>query len=253
PTPAPNHSRRWVIPVALVGVAALAGAGVGFWFLLKPKPVDHPDLVAAAHANAPGIGYMEQFEFPKGIGAFEEAVKLAPEWTPAKINLGIARLNLGKDVPTELDKALAGLKEILEKEPDNPHAHYCTGIIHYHRGQLDAALPHFESVTRIDPNDAHAWLFRAQAIRDSSESPEARRCLEPARKRTPTLTAPGYGRPYPGLPAPARRQERVNGAGALKAAGWEPLAAVNPAEMGHYAEVIGKAPAPAPELGAVPM
>src|SRR6266545_6310127 len=106
PAPPPRRPRWW--PVVLA-VAVLA-AGFAGWVLLVPKPpspptstnaLPPPDPIAAAHANARGIGYMEQFEemqpggkrgYEKAAECFEEAIRYAPDWTPAKINLGIALL-----------------------------------------------------------------------------------------------------------------------------------------------------------------
>jgi Flp pilus assembly protein TadD len=238
--------------VVLAVLVVLAAVGIGLkWFLLQRHDTAEPNLVGAAHANARGIGQMEQFQFAAAVPEFEEAMKLAPDWTPAKINLAIALFNT--QVPANLDRALKLLAEVLQKEPNDPHAQYCSGIILYHRNDLAGALKHFEEVTKLDPDDAHAWYFRAVCTPDSTVSAQARHILETARRRDPSLNAARYNLAYHGLTDAARKMELLNEAETLKSAGWETPAAIKYTEMGRYADVIGKVPAPAPELGAVPM
>ena len=114
---------------------------------------------------------MEQFEYQRACEAFEEAVKLAPDWTPAKINLGIALLNRGKD-GHRTGQGLALFKQVLDKNPDDPHRTTAPGSS-ITTAASDAARPHFEAVTRIDPNDAHAWYYRGMSILDHDDSKEA--------------------------------------------------------------------------------
>jgi Tfp pilus assembly protein PilF len=119
------------------------------------------DFDAAIRANNYGVGLMEhleQTEFPKAAVAFEEAIAFAPDWITPRINLGIALLNQAK--PEPLARAIDVLKEVLEKEPANPHANYCLGIIYNHTGDLTQAAPYFEKVTEADPTDAMSWYFR---------------------------------------------------------------------------------------------
>src|SRR5262245_5263360 len=166
--PTRRNSHRWIFPVAFLLVAGLA---IGMWLLLRPAAAVKPDAVAAAHANARGIGHMEQFKYVDAVKEFEEAMKFAPEWTPAKINLGIALLNTQE--PEKLDRALKLFAEIIAVDRDNAHAHFCLGIILFHQDKLPEAAKHFDEVNRIDPNDAHAWYWRGRCILDSSTSEES--------------------------------------------------------------------------------
>src|SRR5262245_3212370 len=92
--------QQWKFPFALVVVTALVGLGV-YW-LRQPACPPLTDMTKVIEANNRGIGHMEQFEYDKAIPAFEEVVRLAPDWTPGQINLGIALLNrAGKDETEE--------------------------------------------------------------------------------------------------------------------------------------------------------
>jgi hypothetical protein len=245
-----------LVALALVAFVAIA---IGIGSLRQPRrsgpELVTPDPVAAAHANARGIGLMEWFtRGDEAIAAFEEAVRLAPEWTPAKINLGIALLNR-HEKSENLDRALGLFREILDQEPNNPHAHYCTGIIHYHRAQLAAAAPHFEAVTRIDPNDAHAWYWRGRCVPDSSESAEALAFFEKALKLNPYLNAARYAIAQHRVTVndEKRQKQLIDEFQMMVRANVHDLTDLKYTEMGRYGEVIGKSPAPPPDLGPVPM
>ncbi len=239
-----SGSRRWL---SLVVLLFIAGVGVGTWLYLRPKPDPKPgpkpDPIAAAHANSSGIGYMEQFNYPDAAKEFEEAAKLAPDWTPAKINLGIALLNT--QAPANLDRALGIFKEILDADSNNAHAHYCTGIIHYYRGNIPEAKPHFEAVTRIDPNDAYAWYNLATCIPDASDSEEALKLFQKALKINPYLNAARHNVAQHRITSDdiKLKTQLIDDFEALRIGNAHDLFAIKYTEMGRYADVIGKSPA----------
>ena len=63
-------------------------------------------------------------------------------------------------------EALQLLSWVLEQEPDNPHAHFCTGIILEQQGDLLGAHKHFQRVTELDPRDAISWYWSASTLTD---------------------------------------------------------------------------------------
>ena len=79
---------------------------------------------------------------------FSEVRRRAPGWIPGAINLAIALLNdegvkaeaakkAGADPATSnFDEALDLLAGILDRDPNNPYAHYCRGIILEQQGRL---------------------------------------------------------------------------------------------------------------------
>src|SRR5262249_25161650 len=138
---------------------------------------------------------------------FKKAIELAPDWVTPKVNLGIAYLN-DIDRPELIDSAVKVFTEVLEKEPDNPHAHFCLGIILHNRSLFNEARPHFEAVTRIDPNDAHAWYWAGKSRFDSFDSPESYDAYERALKLNPYLNAARYGIAYHRLTADDEKRKR---------------------------------------------
>jgi tetratricopeptide (TPR) repeat protein len=88
---------------------------------------------AAVAANLRGVGLMEQHRFADAQREFEEAARLAPDWLTAQINLGIAMLNQQpadtKELSEQVKKSREVFHRILERDLDNPYAHYCLGML----------------------------------------------------------------------------------------------------------------------------
>ncbi|MCI0460611.1 MAG: FG-GAP-like repeat-containing protein, partial [Gemmataceae bacterium] len=167
---------RWLI-WAVVLVVLAAGAYFAWRWFATPTP---PDMTAVLAANTRGVGLMDQYRYEEAVKAFEEVVKSAPDWVPGRINLGIALMNAGQEqkqgAPEQapqgrkhpnLKRATDLFREILKQEPQNPHAHYCLGIILQYQ-ETGESLSHFEAVTRIDPRDAAAW-FKLALLQEDQE------------------------------------------------------------------------------------
>jgi hypothetical protein len=223
------------------------------------------DLVAAQHANNGGIGYMEQFDYDPAVRAFEEAVRRAPNWPPGRINLGIALLNrrsveetqwapnwLPKRIKDEiarrtyrkiedLDRATQLFTRVLEEDPDNPYAHFCLGRICLSHERLSEAIFHFQAVTRVDPNDAHAWHCLSACQREGSVGEQ--QCLERAVALDPYLT-PAVHRLAMIVREndPGRARALMAEVAAVRAGQWDNDALATLGELGRYACVIGGPP-----------
>ena len=251
--PRPRSNLR-VLVLGICVIALLLAIGVSGWILLQNKP--KADLVAASHANARGVGLMEQFEYLEAADTFAEAIRLAPSWDPARINLGIALLNSAKKNPENLDRAKGIFEEILTREPENLHSHYCLGIILYFRNKPDEARTHFEAVTKIDPHDAYAWYFRGLSRSKPGESAESLDCFERALKLNPYLNAARYAIcQHSQLFDDPKRKERLleEFQVMLEAGAQDRVSNEQYTEMGRYGMAIGKSPAPPSGLGILPM
>src|SRR5207302_1846035 len=149
----------------------------------KPKPPE-PDVEAAMAANLRGVGLMEQGDkkFSEAEKAFAEAMRLAPEWQTAKINLGIAMLNQqpadSKTLTAHVEQAKDLFRDVLKQDPNNPHAHYCLGVLDFYVGRVAEAHEHFVAVNKVDPNDAHTWLRLGATHPNGDSSAAAKECYE---------------------------------------------------------------------------
>jgi hypothetical protein len=204
-------------------------------------------MIAVERANNRGVGLMEMFDYEGAVKAFEEALSFDPDWLPGQINVGIALLNTRK--PADFERAIDLYGKILKKDPLNPYAHFCLGVIFEYQNRFDEARTHFEKVTEIDPSDAHAWYNLGFS---SPDNPEVQRqCYEKALQCDPYLR-----RALNGLQL-LLREDNPKRANELLATfeGLNRLADFEKqryGEMGHYAEVIGRYPEPHPAIGPVP-
>ncbi|MFO0850659.1 MAG: FG-GAP-like repeat-containing protein [Gemmataceae bacterium] len=241
------------LPWLLVAVLLVA-AGVGAWVLLQRPRGPAGDPVAASHANARGVGHMEQFEYAKAADEFQTALDRSPGWLPARINLGIALYNSTKDnVDPVLARAVEVFNGVLKDDPDNVYAHYNLGIIHKYRGELAEAAPHFEAVTRLDPSDAHAWLNRGVCDPQSFESDKSREFFEKALALNPYLNQARYRLATHTGTTDAQRKELNKLFQDLQVANWEEESREKYTEMGRYAGTIGGGPAKPPAAGPPPV
>jgi tetratricopeptide (TPR) repeat protein len=232
----------WFVLAILVVTGLLAWPRVYQWANRK-RPADLP---AAMQANNRGVGCMERFDYKLAVQAFDDVAVLAPDWLPARINLGIALLNTRGDA--ELQRALEIFQAILRQDERNPYANFCLGIIFQYQGKIAEANPHFAAVTEIDPADAHAW-YNLGATLDNDPDPERnkslerrqRECYERAVARDPYLRRALYGlQQLLRLDEPRKAEELRQTFEALNAAADPEKQRYG--EMGRYAEVIGRIP-----------
>ncbi len=224
---------------------------------VAPRPTSSTwKLEDVLQLNNRGVGFIEQYNYEAGEKVFRQLVELAPDWLPGRINLAISLLNQPSEARA-LSESIDILRGILKLEPDNPHAHFCLGIILNHQGEPEAA-EHFEAVTRIDPTDPHAWYNLGKCLedREPGASKLSGEYFEKAAELSPALTSAVYS-----LAMQKRRAGEIEaGQKLLKRhrdlyeAKWEETTAVKYGLMGKYAEVIGRQEKPvSPKTGPLPL
>jgi hypothetical protein len=254
-----------------LGVLGAAGYGVWRWFNQKKSP----DMVAVLQVNNRAVGLMEQFKYPEAVEAFEKVVEMAPDWLPGRINLGIALMNYdpsSSKAKRDAQAVTAGqqsrkrarkvFREVLAKDPDNPHAHFCLGIIMYFEGKVQErtkATAHFEAVNKQDPSDAATWYWLGRSL-EHADKPRAAKCIRQALKIDPQL-ATAYYILRPLLIATDRKEadRALDEFRALRFPDDDSdtrgnKIGINYAQMGRYGEVIGGLPDPRakPRTGPIP-
>jgi len=169
-----------------------------------PNAQDNPtqDNPTWMRWNNLGIGYLDQLQYPDAIHAFEEVVKLRPDYVDGYTNLGLTNFEWEKyaDAKTELEKALAlspvnpralyymalverqgahadeevaDLIKVVAMYPQSRDARRELGISYYQRDENDLALEQFKALQSIDPDDlaAHynlATLYRRAGMKEKS-------------------------------------------------------------------------------------
>lgn len=236
---------------------------------IPPKEFD-----AALAAHLAGLGHMERYvEYPKAVERFREVHRRAPGFIPGSINLAIALLNSsgtvaeeakeeGGDVEaakTNFDEALELLDAVLARDPKNPNAHYCRGVILEYLGRLEEAHAAFEATNAIDPRDGHTWYKLGSTLTAPGDHgrpagpPEAKELIElftKALECNPYLVPALYKlqMAYAWDRQPARQKELLELWRKLNpkqnaAAPGDPAETVY-GEMGKYAAVIDWSPRP---------
>src|SRR5438034_5367637 len=120
--------------VILVGLALMATA---------PRQGASPDKsTEAARLNNLGAAYMNQQLFEKGLKAFQDAAALDPKLEIAKLNQGIALLNL-----TRIEPAKQLLEEAVKRDPNDPHAWFNLGLLYKNSDNPQGPIDAFRHVT----------------------------------------------------------------------------------------------------------
>ena len=122
---------------------------------------------------------MNQQLFEKGLKQFQQAADADPEFAIARLNEGVAYLNLQK-----VDEAKVALENALKQDPKNPNAWYSLGLLAKNPGCAEM-IDAFKHVIDIDPNDADTWYFLGTAYAQAKQFPQAIDAFEHALKINP--------------------------------------------------------------------
>jgi len=245
------RSGRWRLWLALLVLLLLAAGGGAYWWQHRPKEVDWE----AVHAqNNHAIAVMDGFHYPEAIAELEKVVKMAPDWLPGRINLGIAQLNASGGEEKWVAPCKAAFEEVLRRDPDNPHAHFCLGLLLKYKEDGKEAIRHFEAVLKKVPNDAYTlyWLGHLKTPGSDEQTAYFRKAL----KQNRHLTGAIYGLSQNlRLNDPKEAQKLSDELEALKRSDWENPAEIKYSRMGPLAEVIGGTndPPSGPHIGPLPL
>src|SRR5687767_5901447 len=234
--------------VLLLGflVCSLAAAS-----LIKPTSAhrQNPPAKAAARedayrANNLGVALLEQFKHKEAADAFKRALQLAPDLAVARINLGIALFNIPDPVAAQRELQVAATAV-----PSAPQPPYLLGLAAKTQNRPDEAIPYFEKVLKIDPNDVGANVNLGQLYAQQRKYPEAIAVLRTAIAAEPYNATAVYnlgtalmrsGQRVEGQKVIAQFQE-------LRQRGSGTTLGTNYLEQGRYAEAVASTGAE-PEL-----
>jgi Flp pilus assembly protein TadD len=149
--------------------------------------------------NNVGIGYLDQQQYSDAIAAFEQVVKLRPDYEDGYVNVGLTYIEWEKYSAARppLEKALqlhpdyaralyylalverreghpemevADLQRVVEQYPQSRDARRELGIAYYQQHRTEDAIAQFQALQGIDPDDlaAHynlAILYRRKGMK----------------------------------------------------------------------------------------
>ena len=93
-----------------------------------------------------GNAYYEKEAYPEALKCFVEALDIAPEYFGAMIGAGQALRMMG-----EYDKAIRMAQSVLKSRKDDPDALYLLGVVHFQRGENQAAKGYLERFLETNP------------------------------------------------------------------------------------------------------
>ena len=164
-----------------------------------PQATDNPDWM---RWNNLGIGYLDQQQYDEAIHAFEQVVRLRPDYKDGYTNLGLTYIEWEKydEARGPLDKALslhpddaralyymalverrqrhseaelADLQKVVEQFPQSRDARRELGISYYQQHHADEAMEQFKALQAIDPDDLAAHynlsvLYRRKGMKEQA-------------------------------------------------------------------------------------
>ncbi|MGB6596503.1 MAG: tetratricopeptide repeat protein [Candidatus Acidiferrum sp.] len=165
----------------------------------QPVPPDPSDNQDWMRWNNAGIGFLDQQQYSDALDAFEQVVKLRPDYDDGYVNVGLTYIEWEKYSMARplLEKALqlhpayaralyylalverreghptaevADLEKVVELYPQSRDARRELGIAYYQQDRSEDAMKQFEALQAIDPDDlaAHynlAILYRRKGMK----------------------------------------------------------------------------------------
>lgn len=180
---------------------------------------DNPDWM---RWNNLGIAYLDQLQYADAMHAFDQVVKLRPDYADGQINIGLTYIEWEKyaSARPSLEKALeltpnnaralyylalverreghydeevADLQRVAQQYPQSRDARRELGIAYYQRHSYEEARQQFEALQAIDPDDlaAHynlAVLYRRMGMKDKAAEQAALFATEQIDPGAPTYS-----------------------------------------------------------------
>lgn len=164
-----------------------------------PDAKDNPEWM---RWNNFGIALLDQAQYAEARDAFNEVIKLRPDYGDAYTNLGVvylqwerysdaaeslkqALVRMPGDARAlyyqalvdrnqgDLDAAVADLKQVLTQFPHSPDAHRELGFSYYQQHKYDLARVEYETVQSIEPDDLSAHYNLAIIYRREGDKQKA--------------------------------------------------------------------------------
>jgi tetratricopeptide (TPR) repeat protein len=109
-----------------------------------------------------------QGKLAEAVAAFQEAIRLKPDYANAHHNLGLTRYYQGK-----LAEAVAAYQEAIRLKPDFPMAHNNLGNALYYQRKLAEAVAAYQEAIRLKPDFPMAHFNLGNTLRVQGKSAEA--------------------------------------------------------------------------------
>jgi Flp pilus assembly protein TadD len=188
----------------------------------KPTPAESNDNQDWMRWNNVGIGFLDQQQYSDAIAAFEQVVKLRPDYDDGYVNEGLTYIEWEKysSARPALEKALqlhpnyaralyylalvkrreghpeaevADLQKVVQQYPQSRDARRELGIAYYQQHRSEDAMEQFQALQAIDPDDlaAHynlAILYRRKGMKAEAAAQAAQYATKRIDPAAPTYS-----------------------------------------------------------------
>jgi Tfp pilus assembly protein PilF len=189
----------WSLVGLLGGAVLLAGCDRGAPPAVQPAKVnvgqDEKAVVTGTVSQAlaefnRGTALLEKREYKDAVAALEKTLALAPDWTAARFNLGLAQYNLQK--PEHLEAARQAFEQVLAADPDHLPARFSLGLYDQHLGKNAEALACFKAVYERDSGDTYVAYKYAETLLTAGCTDDAVKILETVVEKDPGFNSAVY-------------------------------------------------------------
>lgn len=108
-----------------------------------------------------GNAYYYLKDYAKSVEAYQNALKIDPQYKDARNNLSISLRDLGRqfgEVKNDLNQSIFFLTESYNLKNDDPETIRLLGVANGIKGNHQDAAKYFKRLTEIQPDNARAWL-----------------------------------------------------------------------------------------------
>lgn len=131
-----------------------------------------PNFAAAWHNK--GNALSSQGKYDEAIKAYDEAIRLDPNNIFAWGDKGMILDRLAR-----YDEAIQSISKAISINPGySPYSLITKGHDHYDAGEYDVAIMYYDEAIRLDPEDASGWLNKGLALHKQDKLDEAIKCYD---------------------------------------------------------------------------
>jgi len=149
-----------------------------------PDPQDNPDWM---RWNNLGIAYLDQLQYAEAIQAFNEVIKLRPDYADGYTNIGLTNISWEKYA-----SARQSLEKSLALSPDNARALYYLALVERRAGNTQTEIADLEKVVAKFPQSRDARREMGSTYYREHRYPEARAQFEALQAIDPDDVAAHY-------------------------------------------------------------
>jgi tetratricopeptide (TPR) repeat protein len=141
-----------------------------------------------------GAALLEQYRYSEAAKAFQQVLAVAPDWSAARFNLGLAYLNMQEEAGAKenLERAKQAFETVLSRDPNNLHARFSLGLYYQHTGDNPKAAECFAAVHKADPSDPYVAYKYAEVLITLDDKERATELLEGVLQRDPGFVSAVY-------------------------------------------------------------